>query len=438
MAKASPSLVAQWIAEANGKIHWKSLDPDASLHVRIDANGQATFYFRSKKYKMVRRIGPASLCDIGEAKAKCYEIKQRLIAGHPVPRAQGHSEVWDFKDNLVLGELLKQWRAAVVTGPRPRWKLDDRRAEIKFKSIVSKHLSPFDNQQIQRLNITQLVEHLTQLFDIHASHAKSLRSWIRDALVWAELEGMCANGCKSANMLDMGVKSRHWHQYGRSIHQASLPVLDAPEFFFELRQVPGTAAKCLQFCILTASRPSSAIHLRWKDLDLKQRIWRCPSEYMKEKEHGMHKVYLSDQAINIINMMPRTLPNGQKAEWVFSTIRGDHLCSDLCKVIHDMNIRRKRLNLRPWVDPLQEEISEKERQVTAHGFRATFKTWTRSEKLGNWGKYDDKAVERCLHHYDRKDPYDREVFEMQQRDLLQQWADYLHSYKVNNGNPMTI
>ena len=152
---------------------------------------------------------------------------------------------------------------------------------------------------------------------------------------------------------------------------------------------------------------------------------------MKEKEHGAHEVFLSDQALKLIVSMPRVLPDGRKAIWVFSTPRGDRLCSDLCKVIESMNRRRRQRGQEPWLDPLQGTISEKERQVTAHGFRATFKTWSRSEELGHWKRFDSTAVERCLHHY-RRDPYsgayDRESFETQQRTILQEWADFLESY----------
>lgn len=343
-------------AVAGGKSCWMSVDGEASLYVHITPLGQDRFYFRTKK--IARRIGKVSDLSIGEAKAISYRIKDKLLAGESVARSQGQKGVIKVEETWTLGGLLMQWRESVVKGPLPRWNPADHKAKSKFAGIVKNHLEPHFACAYTRVNVGQLVEHLTQLFKVHASHAKSLRSWVRDALIWAELTGHCDSGCKMAQALEMGVKSRRWHQAGRRVHHAALPVEKAPEFFAELRSVPGTSARCLQFCILTVSRPSSAIHLRWQDIDFDRKVWRCPSAYMKEKEHGAHEVFLSDQALKLIASMPRALPDGRKAEWVFSTPRGERLCSDLCKVIESMNRRRKQRGLPLWLDPLQGAISE--------------------------------------------------------------------------------
>ena len=94
-----------------------------------------------------------------------------------------------------------------------------------------------------------------------------------------------------------------------------------------------------------------------------------------------------------------------------------------------MNARRADRRLPQWLDLSQKDAKTGSHpRVTVHGFRATFKTWSRSETLGNWQKYDSTAVELCLHHVPKDaydGAYDREDFPTMQRQILQDWADYL-------------
>ena len=221
--------IADKRAAAGGKPCWMSVDSEASLYVHINPLNQDRFYYRTKT--LVRRIGMVSDLSIGEAKAICYRIKDKLLSGESVARSQGQKGILKVEETWTLGGLLLHWREAAVKGPIPRWNPSDAKAKGKFTGIVKNHLDPYFASAYTRVNIGQLVEHLTELFKVHASHAKSLRSWIRDALIWAELSGYCDEGCKMAQSLEMGVKGRRWHQAGRRVHHAALPVRLAPEFF---------------------------------------------------------------------------------------------------------------------------------------------------------------------------------------------------------------
>lgn len=66
--------------------------------------------------------------------------------------------------------------------------------------------------------------------------------------------------------------------------------------------------------------------------------------------------------------------------------------------------------------------------ITQHGTaRASFKTWAKSDELGNNRKYFDEAVELCLLH-DRKDPlkgaYDRSTLERERRKIMNDWGKF--------------
>jgi integrase len=69
-------------------------------------------------------------------------------------------------------------------------------------------------------------------------------------------------------------------------HHAALPYAEIPEFMKTLRAQEGTAARALEFAILTAARTAEVLGAKWSELDLDGRIWTVPADRMKGgKEH---------------------------------------------------------------------------------------------------------------------------------------------------------
>jgi len=65
-----------------------------------------------------------------------------------------------------------------------------------------------------------------------------------------------------------------------------LPYADIGVFMRELHGREGTAARALEFVILTVARVSEAVNARWDEIDSKRRLWIVPAERMKAgREH---------------------------------------------------------------------------------------------------------------------------------------------------------
>lgn len=411
---------------------WQVLDSKCALSLKV-GDGKSTYYFRLRRPKQISRsLGHVGEVSLLEAYQKALSMMVAFQEGSALPESKTR------KCNLEQGQnslswLLTKWREHEIAKPFPRWSPTDRKASVKFNGIINNHLEPvFQFRRYDRISGEELAEFLTDLFRQHPSYAKSLLAWLESAYMWAERNGFCETGYQKAQRMKMLIKEARWRRQGAPRHHASLAVLDLPEFMAELREVGGTTARCLEIVILTCSRVASVTNMRWCDLDLQKGIWRCPKEDMKVSSNGDHIVYLSKQAIHILASMPRVLVGGVKAEMVFSTARGEKICNALTKVISSINLRRQKRGLPLWLDLEQSRIAGKDRVPTPHGFRATFKSWSRSDKLGNWRKYDSVAVERCLHHFTKDQyggAYDREEFPLQQRVIWQDWADYCYSFK---------
>lgn len=182
-------------------------------------------------------------------------------------------------------------------------------------------------------------------------------------------------------------------------HLKALPVAEAPAFWRKLQQVEGMGAKALQLIILTATRSGEARGARWEEFDLDAAVWRIPADRMKT---GLaHSIPLSDQAVELLRSIPRT------DEHVFPSTGKHSILSDV------------------MVSKVPKKLGY---DVTAHGFRSTFKDWSRSPATYNHRPYDDDHTEIALAHVNStgtRAAYARgEVLE-ERRPIMQDWADYV-------------
>jgi integrase len=179
----------------------------------------------------------------------------------------------------------------------------------------------------------------------------------------------------------------------------ALPYADAPSFMAELRKVPGTAARCLEFAILTASRTTEALTIEWSEIDLDAAVWIIPG--LKMKARKPHTVYLSAAAIELLKGQL-----GQDATLVFPSIMSPgHPMSNMA-----MLAVLDRLGMRG--------------RTTVHGVcRATFSTWANDTAAAR-----PEVIETCLAHQESdrvKAAYNRAQHIEERRALMNAWSSYL-------------
>jgi integrase len=190
----------------------------------------------------------------------------------------------------------------------------------------------------------------------------------------------------------------------RPVKAGALAALDyrqAPALAARLRALPGTAARCLEFAMLTAARTSEALLAEWSEIDLAAGVHQLPGERMKRGQP--HTVALPARAIEILEAQ-----RGQDAYYVFpspmSSRAGKPLSNMALLAVLD------RLGVRD--------------RTTVHGLcRATFSTWANET-----GAARPDVIEACLAHQDAnrvRAAYNRAQFNNERRALLSAWADYL-------------
>jgi integrase len=223
--------------------------------------------------------------------------------------------------------------------------------------------------------------------------AARLRGRIESILDWAKARGYRdgENPARWRGHLDKLLPAKA--KVAPVKHHEALPYTKVPAFMKRLRTMSGTAARALEFTILTASRTSEVLEARRSEIDLVSRMWIVPAARMKSRKE--HRVALCNSAVAIIKSMP------DGGEYVFpGAKKGKPLSATaMLKVLDRMG----------------------EPSVT-HGFRSTFSDWA-SETT----HYPREVTEMAIAHtvgsaVERS--YRRGDLLKKRRDLADDWCRY--------------
>lgn len=150
------------------------------------------------------------------------------------------------------------------------------------------------------------------------------------------------------------------------------------------------------FTTLTASRICESAPALWSEVDLVNKVWNVPPERRKDKKKEVHRVPLSDVAVEILEGLPRF------SEYVFPSVRsGKHISKQTPRIL----LQRCFQN-----------------GVTMHGMRSTFRDWCAENGVS------DIVAEKCLMHAvgnEVQQAYQRSDLLEQRREVMQRWCDYL-------------
>ena len=139
-----------------------------------------------------------------------------------------------------------------------------------------------------------------------AETASRLRGRIERVLSFAKVKGWRSgeNPAQWRNHLDALLPRRR--KLAARGHHAG-PCAQLPAFVDRLRNAEATAARSLEFLILTAARSGEVLNARWEEIDLEQALWTVPAGRMKAGRQ--HEVPLSPSAVTILMELAKTRRN---------------------------------------------------------------------------------------------------------------------------------
>ncbi len=370
MARMTDRLTALKVAQA---IRKPGMYADGGgLYLQV-SNGSASWIYRYMLKGVAREmgLGPLALYGLKEARLKAFDARRLRYEGIDPIDARRAARAREKLD-AVRAMTFKQCAEAYIKAHRAGWRNDKHAAQ--WSATLATYAEPIIGslpvQAIDTALVMQVLEQevreaadkpATALWTTKPETASRLRGRIESILDWARVRGYRdgENPARWRGHLDKLLPART--KVRRVEHHAALPYPELPDFMKELRKQEGVAARALEFAILAAARTGEVIGARWVEIDLAAKLWTVPAGRMKAGKE--HRVPLSARAIAILEEMKQLSDartggehtDEQAEPYVFP---GGKLGQPLSNMAFLMLLRRMKRD-----------------DLTAHGFRSTFRDW---------------------------------------------------------------
>ncbi len=380
----------------------------AGLLMQVTPTGGRSWILRAKVGNKRRDIGLGPFPDVSltEAREKARAMRDKIKEGiDPVEERQA------FRRSLITEQLASMtFQKAMdeyIQMKRQEFR-NPRQAQQWENSLTTYAVPHIGRVPVREIELPHIKAVLDPIWQSKTETANRVRARIENILGWCAVHGYRSgeNPARWQGFLDEVYPSPE--KIKTKTHFDALPVAELPGFMQELQSRTGTAARALEFLILTASRTNEVIGdkrikkpgITWREIDLDSAVWTVPADRMKSGK--AHRVPLCDAALDIL----KQAGSGGPDDLVFPGPKGEIPSNNFLTAL------LKRMGV----------------EVTAHGFRSTFKDWAREKTA-----YPDEVSELALAHVNSdatRAAYARSELLDKRRKLMQEWERFCYCGEV--------
>jgi integrase len=368
------------------------------LYLRVTPDRAKNWVFRFMLNGRARWMGMGPLHTVSLLEARKRASEHRLQRHDGIdPIEARRAERLKVQLEAAKAITFKECAEGYIKAHRAGWR--NGKHASQWEATLATYAEPVIGKlSVQSIDTALVLKVLEPIWTEKPETAARVRGRMESILDWAKVRGyrMGENPARWKGHLDHLLPSRG--KVRKVEHHAALPYAELPGFLVSVREQEGVAARALEFLLLTGARTGEVIGARWNELDLLDKTWTLPAARMKAGRE--HRVPLSPRALAILEKM-EAHRHGDDG-FVFPGGKAGRPLSNMAFL---MLLRRMDRG-----------------DLTAHGFRATFKTWA-SERTG----FQNEIVEAALAHvvgnkveqaYQRGDMFEK------RRRLMQQWATF--------------
>lgn len=372
------------------------------IYLEISATGAKAWVLRITVGNKRRHIGLGSYPTISLALAreKALLMRDQINQGlDPVEQKKAVRSA--LKAQQAKEVTFKQCALAYIDAHSDGWK--NKRTHENWPRSFEMYAYPAIGgmlvRDIEQAHILQIIE---PLWKEKTETAKRLRNRLEQVLDYATARHYRTgeNPARWKNKLDKILPSPS--KIAKVKHHEAIAIDAIPEFMQALQKRIGMGRYCLEFLILTACRSGEARGATWDEVDFENKLWSIPRERMKSNQP--HQVPLSDQAIALLQEIPKT-----NSPYIFFSATGG--------MLSDMTLS----SLMRKMDAAKTATGK---TAVPHGFRSTFRDWA-----GDKTSYPRELAEAALAHAllnKVEAAYRRSTALEKRREMMQEWANYCY------------
>jgi integrase len=357
------------------------------LYLQISEWGTRAWIFRYRHGGRARHVGLGSCTyvTLAEARERAFEYR-RLLARGGDPLDEKHGAKLERQRAEARSKTFKDVALEYINAHEGEWRGNASRKQ--WTASLERYAFPrIGAIPVGDIVVTDVLAVLDPIAREIPETAARIKHRIAKVLDWAHSRDLRGNDnpARRPNLLPKRKRAKD--------HFAALPYVALPAFMAELRKYSGMYARALELLILTAARPNEIAGARWSEIDLNTKMWTIPSERMKAGKP--HRIPLPGAAIKVLASLPR------ESDYVFPG---------------------KLVGTRCNPQLLLRLVRQTGHNATAHGFRASFRTWA-----GEQTAYPRELIEVALAHSvgdETERAYARgDMLERRSR-LMEDWSEY--------------
>ena len=395
---------ARWVHDGGGLY----LVIDGRRPDEQTGRGTASWAYRYMMDGKARAIGlgPYPTITLAKARALALDARQKKATGRD-PLAVKDAEKAARRTAAARAVTFKDVAEEYVRANRSQWKNAKHAAQWEatlkayaYPLIGDRIIGDLDGDAVLRV-LKQEIRDEGQpprtFWEARTETANRVRQRIEAVLSYAKYRGL-RDGENPASRENVKLALPAKRKVRAVESHAALPYKDMPAFIAALRSQDGMGARAFEFAILTAARTSEVLLATWGEIDLDAKRWTIPGERMKAGK--THSVPLSEPAVALL--MALKPADAEASAYVFPGQRPGKPLSNMAFL---MLLRRMKRD-----------------DLTAHGFRSTFRDWVSAAT-----NFSAELAERALAHTVKdatEAAYFRDDLFEKRRALMDAWAAY--------------